>query len=163
MFFGDFGGFFRFEALEGGEFGIGDIMVLIEFVKKFGGGEEVVGGAVARIVAPHVIIGFGKVALVAANSSERIIGTASVNNRAIKRFIPVVVIRTERADGADGATGRVLENGSKTRNSCFRDGFENNLSFVQADLWAGAVLAIRNLHTENGEIVIFGILELFTR
>ena len=72
-------------------------------------------------------------------------GAASVDYGAIKGRVPVKVVRAERADGADDAGVRVLENGGKAGDAGFGDGFKDHGGVGEAGLGAGAIGAVGDL------------------
>jgi len=147
VFMGDVGGFARGEAGESLRIGGGVTVVGVELEEIGGRGEEIVPEAAGSLFAPHVGVVLVEVALTAlADGGESFVGAAGVGDGAVEWGVPVEIIGAERADGADSARGRVLEDGGETGDACLGDCFKNNAGLSKSDLGAGTVgAAIRDL------------------
>ena len=72
-----------------------------------------------------------------------------MNDGAVEGDVPVEIVETERANGADDG-GRVLEDGGEAGDAGLSDGFKDDLGVLQTDLGAGAVDAVGNLYAVGG-------------
>ena len=85
-----------------------------------------------------------------------------MDDGAVEGDVPVQIVDSQGADGADDRGSGVLEDGGETGDTGFGDSFENHTGVREADLGAGAVEAVGDLDTERGGGGKRGVVKLET-